>query len=46
MVSLEWRSLRMTEESSKALKVEQGDDLTMTAESRRRKAVPPPTTSA
>jgi len=33
MVSLEWRSLRVTEESSKVLKVGHGGDLTMTAES-------------
>jgi len=46
MVSLEWRSLRVTEESSKFLKVEQGGDFIMTAESRRRKGVPPPTTCA
>jgi len=43
MVSLEWRSLMVTEECSKVLKVGQGGDLTMTAESRRSKAVPPPT---
>jgi len=41
MVSLEWRSLRVTEESSKVLKVGLGGYLIMTAESRRRKAVPP-----
>jgi len=46
MVSLEWRSLRVTEKSSKVLKVGQGGDLIMTTESRRRKAVPPPTTCA
>jgi len=46
MVSLEWWSLRVKEESSIVLKVGQGGDLTMTAESRRRKAVPPPTTCA
>jgi len=47
MDSLEWRSLRVTEESSKFLKVGQGGDLTMTARlESRRKAVPPPTTCA
>jgi len=40
MVSFEWRSLRVTEDGLKVLKVGQGGDLTMTAESRRRKAVP------
>jgi len=38
MVRLELRNLRVTEESSKVFKVGQGGDLTMTAESRRRKA--------
>jgi len=33
MVSSEWRRLRVTEESSKVLKVGQEVDLTMTAES-------------
>jgi len=37
---IEWRNLRVTEESSKVLKVRQGGDLTMTAESRRRKEQP------
>jgi len=46
LVSLECRSLRVTEESPLVLKVGQGGDLTMTAESRRRKAVPPLTICA
>jgi len=36
----------LTEESSKVLKLGQEGDLIMTAEFRRRKAVPPPTTCA
>ena len=36
----------MTEDSSKDLKIGHGGDLTMTDESRRRKAVPPPITCA